>query len=136
MKHRSPVGNCRMMGACSGGGDPNYTYHVPAYKDIATFEDRIYGVGFIPDESVLAWNKTLFREAGLDPEKPPQTVSEIQKMAAKIGALGDETYGFYLSGLCPGCRIFVTSSLDGNTRPPCSPKERNNRMRSSAATTK
>lgn len=91
--------------------DPNYAHHVAAYKDIATYEDRIYGVGFTPDVSVLAWNKTLFRKAGLDPEKPPQTLAEIQSMAGKIGELDDETYGFYFSGSCPGCNIFVTSPL-------------------------
>lgn len=91
--------------------DPNYANHVQAYKDIATYEDRIYGVGFTPDVSVLAWNRDLFREAGLDPDVPPKTIAEIEEMATKVGALGDDTYGFYFSGACPGCNIFVTSPL-------------------------
>ena len=40
--------------------DPNYANHVAAYKDIATYENKTYGVGFTPDVSVLAWNKDLF----------------------------------------------------------------------------
>lgn len=91
--------------------DPNYATHVQAYKDIATYEDHIYGVGFTPDVSILVWNKDLFEKAGLDPEVPPKTIYEIHDMAKKIGALGDDTYGFYFAGSCPGCNIFVTSPL-------------------------
>ena len=32
-------------------------------------------------------------------------------MATKIHALGNDTYGFYFAGACPGCNIFVTSPL-------------------------
>jgi multiple sugar transport system substrate-binding protein len=91
--------------------DTNYATHIQAYKDIATYEGKTFGVGFTPDVSVLAWNKDLFRQAGLDPEKPPQTIAEIHEMATKIRAIGPDTYGFYFSGSCPGCNIFVTSPL-------------------------
>lgn len=91
--------------------DPHYATHVQAYKDIATFEDRIYGVGFTPDVSVLVWNKDLYAAAGLDPEKGPTTVQEIVDHARKVSALGNNNYGFWFSGACPGCNIFVTSPL-------------------------
>lgn len=91
--------------------NPNYATHVQAYKDIATYEGRTYGVGFTPDVSILVWNKELFRQAGLDPEVPPTTIYEIHEMAKKVAALGDDTYGFYFAGSCPGCNIFVTSPL-------------------------
>ncbi len=91
--------------------DPNYALHVQAYKDIATYEDKVYGVGFTPDVSVLVWNKALFREAGLDPERGPQTIAEIHEMATKVKALGGDNFGFWFSGACPGCNIFVTSPL-------------------------
>ena len=91
--------------------DPNYANHVQAYKDIATYEDRTYGVGFTPDVSILVWNKDLFRQAGLDPEVPPQTIYEIHAMATQIAASGPDTYGYYFAGSCPGCNIFVTSPL-------------------------
>ena len=91
--------------------DPNYANHIQAYKDIATYEDKIYGVGFTPDVSILVWNKELFRKAGLDPEVPPKSIYEIHDMAKKIRAIGDDTYGFYFAGACPGCNIFVTSPI-------------------------
>lgn len=91
--------------------DPHYATHVQAYKDIATYEGKTYGVGFTPDVSVLAWNKDLYKAAGLDPEKGPTTVAEIVDHARKIRALGGDTYGFWFSGACPGCNIFVTSPM-------------------------
>ena len=91
--------------------DANYANHVQAYKDIATYEDRVYGVGFTPDVSILVWNKDLFRQAGLDPDVPPTTIYEIHEMATAIRALGPDIYGWYFSGSCPGCNIFVNSPM-------------------------
>ena len=91
--------------------DPHYATHVQAYKDIATYEGKTYGVGFTPDVSVLVWNKDLFKRAGLDPEKGPTTIQEIVDYARKVKALGGDNYGFWFSGACPGCNIFVTSPL-------------------------
>ena len=91
--------------------NPNYASVAQAYKDIATYEGKLYGAGFTPDVSILVWNKDLFKKAGLDPEKPPRTVGEIHEDAKKIRALGSDTYGFYFSGACPGCNIFTTSPM-------------------------
>ncbi len=91
--------------------DPNYGGVAQAYKDIATYEGKLYGAGFTPDVSILVWNKDLFKKAGLDPEKPPRTIGEIHADAKKIRALGGGTYGFYFSGACPGCNIFTSSPM-------------------------
>jgi multiple sugar transport system substrate-binding protein len=91
--------------------NPNFTSVAQAYKDIATYEGKIYGTGFTPDVSILIWNKDLFKKAGLDPDKPPSTIGEIQEDAKKIHALGPDTYGFYFSGSCPGCNIFTTPMM-------------------------
>ena len=42
----------------------------------------------------LYWNKTLFREAGLDPEQPPKTWAELFEMAAKLTNSEKNVYGF------------------------------------------
>jgi multiple sugar transport system substrate-binding protein len=91
--------------------DPNYAGVAKAYQDIATYDGKIYGAGFTPDVSVLLWNKDLFKAAGLDPDKAPATIQEIHEDAKKITALGNDTYGYYFSGSCPGCNIFVTSPM-------------------------
>jgi len=88
-------------------GNPNVRKVVQAHIDLATYQKRLYGVPFTPDDSVLLYNKTLFKAAGLDPEKPPATSGEIVSAARKIRALGPDVYGFYFSGSCPGCNIFT-----------------------------
>lgn len=87
--------------------DPNQAKVAQAFKDLATYDGKLYGTGFLPDVSILLWNKGLFKQAGLDPEKPPTTLDEVYEYAKKIHALGPDVYGYYLSGNCGGCNIFT-----------------------------
>lgn len=48
------------------------------------FADVQYAVPFGGDASAIAYNKALFREAGLDPEAPPQTWDEFVEAAKKL----------------------------------------------------
>ena len=45
---------------------------------------KTWGVPFQRSTVVLYWNKELFKEAGLDPTKPPQTWAEMTSMAQKL----------------------------------------------------
>ena len=56
----------------------------------------------------MFYNKVLFKQAGLDPEKPPTTVKEMVDAARKINALGGGVKGFYFGGNCGGCQLFTT----------------------------
>jgi hypothetical protein len=58
-------------------GNPNVKKVVPAHIALATYEKRMYGIPFVADDSLLFYNKVLFRKAGLDPEKPPASSGEI-----------------------------------------------------------
>lgn len=91
--------------------DPNYANHADGYKALAAYEGRLYGLGFTPDVSILVWNKDLFRQAGLDPDRGPQTIYEIREMAEQVAAIDDNTHGFYIAGNCPGCNIFGISPM-------------------------
>ncbi len=82
-----------------------------AHLSVGTYQDRIYGLPFSADSSVLVWNKKLFREAGLDPDKGPTTWAEIRADAEKVDALGNGVDGFYFSGNCGGCNIFTFTPL-------------------------
>jgi multiple sugar transport system substrate-binding protein len=82
-----------------------------AHVATGTYENRIYGLPFSGDASVLVWNKTLFRKAGLDPDKGPSNWAEIRADAEKIVALGQGNKGFYFSGNCGGCNIFTFTPL-------------------------
>src|SRR5262249_5258687 len=88
-------------------GNANVKRVVPAHIALATYEKRLYGVPFTPDDSILLSNKALFGKAGLDPDTPPTTTGEIVSAARKIRALGPDYYGLYFSGACPGCNIFT-----------------------------
>jgi multiple sugar transport system substrate-binding protein len=79
----------------------------PSHVRLATYQDKIYALPFNAEGSILLWNKDLFTEAGLDPEKAPTTWAEIADAAAKITALGDDKYGFYFAGSCAGCNAFT-----------------------------
>lgn len=78
----------------------------PSHQRLSTFEDKTYALPFTAEASVLFINKDLFKQAGLDPEKPPTTYAEILDAAKKIRALGPDTYGFTMAGQCGGCNIF------------------------------
>ncbi|WP_237155026.1 ABC transporter substrate-binding protein [Oryzibacter oryziterrae] len=82
-----------------------------AHLSVGTYKDKIYGVPFSADASVLIWNKDLFAKAGLDPDKGPTNWAEIRADAEKVKTLGSDIYGFYFSGNCGGCNIFTFTPL-------------------------
>jgi multiple sugar transport system substrate-binding protein len=73
-----------------------------------TYEDKEYVLPFVLDLSMLFWNKDLFREAGLDPEKAPATLEEYAAAAKAVQALGKpDTYGTATGLNCGGCLVFT-----------------------------
>lgn len=84
----------------------------PSHVRLGTYKDHIYGLPLSVETSIFAWNKDLYKKAGLDPDKAPTTWDEITANAEKIRALGKDTYGFYFSGGgCGGCMIFTFTPL-------------------------
>lgn len=63
-----------------------------------TYEDERYGLPWYTDARLLLYNKQLFRDAGLDPDDPPETWSELVDDASAISELGPRTYGYGVSG--------------------------------------
>jgi multiple sugar transport system substrate-binding protein len=79
----------------------------PAALNLTTENGHYYGTPYVADMSVLWYNKTLFRRAGLDPNKPPANYAQILSDARKIKALGHGIYGFAFAGRCEGCLGFT-----------------------------
>jgi multiple sugar transport system substrate-binding protein len=52
--------------------------------DQTLFEGNTYGIPHETDVTVLFWNKQLFEQAGLDPERPPQTWEEVEAFADQL----------------------------------------------------
>ncbi|MGQ9629853.1 MAG: extracellular solute-binding protein [bacterium] len=48
------------------------------------FAGKQFALPGITDTRVLYWNKKLFKEAGLDPEKPPETGRDLEAFSAKL----------------------------------------------------
>lgn len=82
-----------------------------AHVGTGTYEGRIYALPMSADASVLLWNKKLFKQAGLDPDKGPTNWAEIEAAAGKVNALGGDIRGFYFSGACGGCNAFTFMPL-------------------------
>ncbi|MEG3615406.1 sugar ABC transporter substrate-binding protein [Isoptericola haloaureus] len=79
--------------------------HVDAGTDV---DGNKHTLPFVTDISVMAWNKDLYREAGLDPEQGPTTVDEFREHAEAIAALDkDGVSGTYYGGNCGGCLVFT-----------------------------
>lgn len=74
---------------------------------MATYQGKLYALPFSAEGSFLIYNKGLFRQAGLDPNKPPNNWAEIEADSKKITALGNGIHGYYFSGACPGCNVFT-----------------------------
>ena len=66
----------------------------PALMANGKIEDKTWGIPFQRSTIVAYYNKDMFREAGLDPDSPPQTWDEMISMGK---ALTDEdTYGIMI----------------------------------------
>jgi multiple sugar transport system substrate-binding protein len=78
------------------------------HMDAGTFEGKEYVLPFVLDLSMQFWNKQLFRDAGLDPEKPPATLDEYAAAAKAIQKLNKpDTYGTATGLNCGGCLVFT-----------------------------
>lgn len=57
--------------------------------DSVTFDGKIMAMPWVPGPIVMFYNRNLMQQAGLDPEKPPQTWPELMQQAKAICALPD-----------------------------------------------
>src|ERR671933_419818 len=72
----------------------------PAILNYYRVPDKLYSMPFHASSAILYYNKTAFKEAGLDPETPPKTFSEVTDFAKKLlKKQGNDVlqYGFHQS---------------------------------------
>ncbi|WP_439599557.1 ABC transporter substrate-binding protein [Devosia sp.] len=97
---------------------PDIDKVAPAGINVGTWEGKKYGMPFIADLSVWMWNKKLYKQAGLDPEKGPTTLQEFADQARAVAKLGGDIHGTYFGGNCGGCNVFTWFPIawaDGET---------------------
>ena len=59
----------------------SYEKNIMAYY---TVDNQLYSMPFNTSTPILYYNKDMFKEAGLDPDKPPQTFEEVAADAQKL----------------------------------------------------
>src|SRR3954454_8655818 len=73
-----------------------------------TQDGKEHVLPFVLDLSMLFWNKDLYKEAGLDPEKGPANLTEYVANAKAVQALNKpDTYGTATGLNCGGCLVFT-----------------------------
>ncbi|RKN85488.1 extracellular solute-binding protein [Paenibacillus ginsengarvi] len=106
------------------------TNHFDSAKDFSadvnasyTWDGKLYGIGLAADSPAIFYNKAAFREAGLDPEKPPRTLDDLsranQKLLRKNASGGIERIGLnplniyvssYAVGVAMGSEFYDAAS--------------------------
>ncbi|SET87180.1 ABC transporter substrate-binding protein [Lacrimispora sphenoides] len=57
---------------------------LPGFMEDSYVDGKIYSIPFQRSTEILYYNKDLFKEAGLDPEKPPRTWEELADYGVKL----------------------------------------------------
>lgn len=91
----------------------------PNLRDLGQFEGKYFLSPHSLGTPLLYYNKDIMTQAGLDPEKPPRTLQEMQAMAREVRK-GTDAYGAYIltGGLDLGpqtlMRLAGSKYLEGN----------------------
>ena len=63
-----------------------------------TFDGELYSMPFNSSNPILYYNKDMFEEAGLDPDRPPQTYEEVESYARTLTKEGKYGVSFAIYG--------------------------------------
>lgn len=94
----------------------------PNISSYYTFDGKLYSMPFNTSTPILYYNKTAFKEAGLDPEKPPKTFDEFHDYAKKLTKkTGNDTrygasiaiYGWFFEQLLAVQGTYYTDNENG-----------------------
>lgn len=79
----------------------------PGHLELATLDDRVYGLPLLADNSVLFCNTELFDRAGVDLDSATRTLDTLLGAARKISGLADDVHGWSFPGNSPGTLGFT-----------------------------
>lgn len=72
-----------------------YPYH-PKAAALTQRNGKTYGLSYVFSTPTLFYNGTLFKQAGLDPDKPPRTWQEVEAAANRVQIVGGKQ-GLYIA---------------------------------------
>jgi len=75
----------------------NWADFLSVVKSYYSFKGNLYSMPFNSSTAILYYNKTMFKKAGLNPEKPPATFDEIEKCSKAVVLSGASKIGFTIS---------------------------------------
>ena len=58
--------------------------YIPVFWDLCSHHGFMWALPSTPRSNALHWNKKLFREAELDPDRPPRSLDELDAMSEKL----------------------------------------------------
>lgn len=58
--------------------------YIERFFDLCTHRGKVWALPTTPACVALHWNKRLFRDAGLDPERPPRTIEEMDAFSERL----------------------------------------------------
>jgi len=58
--------------------------YIPVFWDLCRHRGFLWALPTTPASTALHYNRRLFREAGLDPDAPPQSLAELDRMAEQL----------------------------------------------------
>jgi multiple sugar transport system substrate-binding protein len=88
-----------------GGAHP----YAPTATKLGDYKGETYGIPYVFSTPVLFINASLFRQAGLDPAKPPTTWAEVKQDALAISKIGKQ--GVFVDCLSPSATDWCWQSL-------------------------
>jgi ABC-type glycerol-3-phosphate transport system substrate-binding protein len=72
--------------------------YIDIYWRLCEYKQKLYGLPIAATTIALHWNKGVFREMGLDPDNPPKTLKELDRIAKELtverGNRNYKTLGF------------------------------------------
>ena len=82
--------------ACVDADHYSLTKMLPRATAYFSYKKVLYGMPWSLSNPVLWYNKTAFVKAGLDPNKPPQTLEQVKEYSQKIVSTGAAPHGIAL----------------------------------------
>ena len=95
------TGELMPLAECVANGEIDLDDFNDASLGTANFNDQLYGLPYRIEAHALIYNKGLYRQAGLDPEDPPETWTELIEYSQALSELsnnGQPVYGFGIAG--------------------------------------
>lgn len=82
--------------------------YFPNLWEATEFEGEVYAFPWYVTTQVVMYNKSILKQAGLEPDSPPQTLEELDKQARQVTQKTDAV------GLMPAIRIWNDWSMEGS----------------------